>query len=261
MCTRRLPHGALTPRSPPPPLQRGGGNARALLGGRAGLSASLGSSWHHAANAEAFSPGVVLLAHPSVRPRRSLQPQRPSRTPPPLSAPRPSAPPPPPPVAPRAPHLPLPFPPVVPSFLLQPRPVPTTPHLETGKGANGRKRINGYAKIRRLGQGSYAKVVLYRHEGKNEDFAVKVVSRSALSRRNVGSGSTALANQLREVEILKQLDHPNIVRLEEARVRGGGGRERDGRTTRPRTSRRCGVNAPPRQGLTHAPPAVVRSRI
>lgn len=98
---------------------------------------------------------------------------------------------------------------------LQPRQVATTPHLESSKGADGRKVVNGYAKVQRLGQGSYGKVVLYRHVERGEHFAIKVVSRSALARKNVGSGSTALANQLREIEILKQLEHPNIVRLEE----------------------------------------------
>ena len=91
------------------------------------------------------------------------------------------------------------------------------PQPQGGRLSPAFQVVNEYVKSRRLGQGSYGKVVLYHSGGQAapELFAIKVVSRGALSRRHVGGGATALANQLAEIAILRQLEHPNVVRLHE----------------------------------------------
>jgi serine/threonine protein kinase len=126
-----------------------------------------------------------------------------------------------------------------------------------GVDASGAKCVNQYVKLRKLGQGSYAKVVLYRSREDDTLYAIKIMSRSALCRRHVSRGASALADAMREaraalapraagasvhkqasaltravcarrchcvslrvqVAILRALDHPNIVRLEEVRLR------------------------------------------
>eukprot|EP00899_Mesostigma_viride_P022758 jgi/Mesvir1/3667/Mv14958-RA.1 len=84
------------------------------------------------------------------------------------------------------------------------------------KSAAGKKRVNEYTKIRKLGQGSYGKVVLYRNELTGQLVAMKVLNRHQLRRRAfVKSGSSPLEDCLREIAILKQLDHPKLVLIHE----------------------------------------------
>jgi hypothetical protein len=103
-----------------------------------------------------------------------------------------------------------------PSALRRP-PARLTTAAALGVDADGAKCVNQYAKQRKLGAGSYSKVVLYRSREDGGLYALKVLSRAALSRRHVARGASALADALREAQLLRLLDHPNIVRLEEAR--------------------------------------------
>ncbi|KAH6765561.1 geminivirus rep interacting kinase 2 [Perilla frutescens var. hirtella] len=80
---------------------------------------------------------------------------------------------------------------------------------------NGNKTINEYVRVRKIGAGSYGKVVLYRNRLEGAYYAIKVFHKSHLSKLRVSPSETALSDVLREVLIMKVLSHPNIVNLVE----------------------------------------------
>ena len=61
-----------------------------------------------------------------------------------------------------------------------------------------------YQKIKMLGEGSYGEVWLVRHKILGKDFAMKIIEKSPYS------NSKQIIN---EINILKQLDHPNILKI------------------------------------------------
>eukprot|EP01071_Lankesteria_metandrocarpae_P008096 Lankesteria_metandrocarpae@DN4865_c2_g1_i2.p1 len=66
-----------------------------------------------------------------------------------------------------------------------------------------------YQGLRVLGKGSFGEVILCRDRVTSQECAVKVISKRSLKR---GADPNSL---LREVDLLKQLDHPNIMKLYE----------------------------------------------
>eukprot|EP00268_Persea_americana_P062884 TRINITY_DN809_c0_g1_i3.p1 TRINITY_DN809_c0_g1~~TRINITY_DN809_c0_g1_i3.p1 ORF type:complete len:201 (+),score=34.04 TRINITY_DN809_c0_g1_i3:522-1124(+) len=72
--------------------------------------------------------------------------------------------------------------------------------------------INEYVREHKIGSGSYGKVVLYRSIS-GMPFAIKALSKSRLSRVRVAPAETAMTDVLREVSIMKRLEHQNIVNL------------------------------------------------
>jgi calcium-dependent protein kinase len=66
-----------------------------------------------------------------------------------------------------------------------------------------------YTGIRVLGKGSFGEVILCRDKTTNLECAVKVIAKSSVKK---GVNPSAL---LREIELLKELDHPNIIKLYE----------------------------------------------
>ncbi|KAK3248743.1 hypothetical protein CYMTET_41801 [Cymbomonas tetramitiformis] len=72
-----------------------------------------------------------------------------------------------------------------------------------------------FTKVRKLGSGSYGKVVLYQRDDDNSLHAVKVYNRSRLKKKRIGLGPSLWEDCLREVKILKRLSHPNIIELRE----------------------------------------------
>lgn len=60
-----------------------------------------------------------------------------------------------------------------------------------------------------LGKGSFGEVVLCRDKVTGQECAVKVISKASIKK---GSSTSSL---LREIELLKELDHPNIMKLYE----------------------------------------------
>ncbi|XP_040378025.1 serine/threonine-protein kinase GRIK1-like [Oryza brachyantha] len=78
---------------------------------------------------------------------------------------------------------------------------------------NGRKMVNQYVHLGKLGAGSYGKVVLYRSMKDGKRYAVKVLNKSYMMKVRVVRSETAMTDVLREVSIMKMLDHPNIVNL------------------------------------------------
>eukprot|EP00756_Hemistasia_phaeocysticola_P038466 Hpha_TRINITY_DN16758_c2_g3::TRINITY_DN16758_c2_g3_i1::g.79110::m.79110/K07359/CAMKK2; calcium/calmodulin-dependent protein kinase kinase 2 len=97
--------------------------------------------------------------------------------------------------------------------------VTLTSAVVKGEDEEGNKTINEYAVISELGRGSYGKVKLVLHTASDVLFAIKIMNKSVLSRvktRNAHrENKTAFDDVLREIAIMKRLDHPNIVTLHE----------------------------------------------
>lgn len=77
--------------------------------------------------------------------------------------------------------------------------------------------VNEYALIRALGKGSFGTVKLALHTGDHELYALKLIPKSRRRRRATPNGSPqfAEADVLQEITVMKELSHPNIVRLVE----------------------------------------------
>lgn len=59
-----------------------------------------------------------------------------------------------------------------------------------------------------IGKGNFAKVKLARHVLTGVEVAIKIIDKTTLN-------ETSLEKLMREVQIMKRLDHPNIVKLYE----------------------------------------------
>lgn len=94
-------------------------------------------------------------------------------------------------------------------------PVKETRNLICSLDENGNKMINNYVKEHKIGSGSYGKVVLYKSNLDGKHYAIKAFRKSHLSKLRVGPSETAMTDVLREVSIMKMLEHPNIVNLVE----------------------------------------------
>ncbi|KAM0915373.1 hypothetical protein ACQ4PT_010907 [Festuca glaucescens] len=77
----------------------------------------------------------------------------------------------------------------------------------------GSKMINQYVHLGKIGAGSYGKVVLYRNIKDGKLYAVKVLNKPYMLKVRVVRSETAMTDVLREVSLMKMLDHPNIVNL------------------------------------------------
>eukprot|EP00756_Hemistasia_phaeocysticola_P044832 Hpha_TRINITY_DN1861_c0_g1::TRINITY_DN1861_c0_g1_i1::g.170632::m.170632/K07359/CAMKK2; calcium/calmodulin-dependent protein kinase kinase 2 len=89
--------------------------------------------------------------------------------------------------------------------------------LVRGEDEEGNKTINEYSVIQEIGRGSYGKVKLVVHMASDGLFAIKIMNKSILSRvkKDILGKTTALDDVLQEVAIMKQLDHPNVVKMHE----------------------------------------------
>ena len=67
-----------------------------------------------------------------------------------------------------------------------------------------------YEIISELGEGSFGKVYKVKHKENNNIFAVK-----SIQKRKIGLSSQDEIELLKEINILKQLDHPNIIKIYE----------------------------------------------
>ncbi|GLJ24409.1 hypothetical protein SUGI_0466160 [Cryptomeria japonica] len=94
-------------------------------------------------------------------------------------------------------------------------PVKETNVIVKTEDSNGNKMINEYVRECKIGTGSYGKVVLYRNTKDGKLYALKVLHKYRLSKVRVAPTETALTDVLREVEIMKTVEHPNIVNLVE----------------------------------------------
>ncbi|XP_058094435.1 serine/threonine-protein kinase GRIK2 isoform X2 [Magnolia sinica] len=94
-------------------------------------------------------------------------------------------------------------------------PVKETRHVTRTEDENGNKMVNEYVRECKIGSGSYGKVVLYRSTLDGKPYAIKAFHKSHLLKLRVAPSETAMTDVLREVSIMKMLDHPNIVNLVE----------------------------------------------
>ncbi|OAE24561.1 hypothetical protein AXG93_2415s1410 [Marchantia polymorpha subsp. ruderalis] len=95
------------------------------------------------------------------------------------------------------------------------KPVKETHHALRYEDPEGNKMINEYVRDCKIGTGSYGKVVLHRSRKDDKLYAIKIFHKSRLRKLRVAPAETALMDVLREVSIMKKLDHPNIVKLVE----------------------------------------------
>ncbi|XP_011040879.1 PREDICTED: serine/threonine-protein kinase GRIK2-like isoform X2 [Populus euphratica] len=92
-------------------------------------------------------------------------------------------------------------------------PVKETHLLVPSEDENGNKMVNEYVREYKIGAGSYGKVVLYRSSIDGKHYAIKAFHKSHLLKLRVAPSETAMSDVLREVLIMKMVDHPNIVNL------------------------------------------------
>lgn len=92
-------------------------------------------------------------------------------------------------------------------------PVKETLKVTLSEDEQGNKMINEYSRECKIGSGSYGKVILYRNTVDGKKYAIKVFHRSHLLKLHVAPSETAMSDVLREVSIMKMVDHPNIVNL------------------------------------------------
>ncbi|XP_024397441.1 serine/threonine-protein kinase GRIK1 isoform X2 [Physcomitrium patens] len=97
--------------------------------------------------------------------------------------------------------------------LLSRESVKETSHEFRSRDADGNKMVNEYVWKCKIGAGSYGKVVLYQSKKDEKLYAIKVFHKSRLRKVRVSPSETAMTDVLREVSIMKRLDHPNIVKL------------------------------------------------
>eukprot|EP00049_Salpingoeca_infusionum_P012423 m.227500 g.227500 ORF g.227500 m.227500 type:complete len:591 (+) comp15179_c0_seq1:308-2080(+) len=76
-------------------------------------------------------------------------------------------------------------------------PVPWSPHEQS---------IHNYELIKTIGKGNFAKVKLAKHKFTGVEVAIKIIDKRSLSPQSI-------RKVMREVRIMKQVDHPNIVKL------------------------------------------------
>ena len=89
-----------------------------------------------------------------------------------------------------------------------------TTKVTVGRDPQGNKIVNQYALIKTLGAGTYGKVKLCVDLIDENFYAIKVCHKGILRRRRIGM-STALQDVVREIAIMKTLDHPNVLHLHE----------------------------------------------
>ncbi|TPX70577.1 hypothetical protein SpCBS45565_g01610 [Spizellomyces sp. 'palustris'] len=84
---------------------------------------------------------------------------------------------------------------------------PGTEQAVPGKQHSHQNRIGNYDFIRTIGEGSFAKVKLAVHRLLGEKVAIKIIDKQTLP------DSYSMAHLHREAQIMRMLDHPNIVQL------------------------------------------------
>ncbi|KYQ90582.1 putative protein serine/threonine kinase [Tieghemostelium lacteum] len=87
--------------------------------------------------------------------------------------------------------------------------------VHKNRDGNGLKMVNEYVFVRKLGAGTYGKVSLAYHSGTHQLYAIKVFNKTRLKKKRLGLRNNPLDDVLKEITILKKLNHHNIVKLYE----------------------------------------------
>lgn len=92
--------------------------------------------------------------------------------------------------------------------------------VRSSLSSDGKKMVNEYVMIKKIGKGSYGKVKLVADTTTNELYAMKICDRAILQKLKRDSRgrpikSTDMDDLKKEVAILKKVEHPNVVRLYE----------------------------------------------
>ncbi|CAK8536254.1 unnamed protein product [Lathyrus sativus] len=98
-------------------------------------------------------------------------------------------------------------------MICRPFPAKETYKLVRSEDEDGNKMLNEYIREYKIGSGSYAKVALYQSSIDGRHYAIKSFHKSHLRKLRVAPSETAMTDVLREVLIMKMLEHPNIVNL------------------------------------------------
>jgi serine/threonine protein kinase len=92
-----------------------------------------------------------------------------------------------------------------------------TSSVRTTISTDGTKMVNEYLLIKNLGKGTYGKVKLCKNKLTNKFFAIKVINKSLLNKVCDSKGRPRKVEYsdkvMKEIAILKKIDHPNIVKL------------------------------------------------
>lgn len=91
---------------------------------------------------------------------------------------------------------------------VSPTSVPSTDAPAAKKTWRDQPYVGRYKLLRTLGRGNFAKVKLAEHVTTHKEVAVKVIDKTVLN-------EACLKKLHREVEVMKMLDHPNIIKLYE----------------------------------------------
>jgi hypothetical protein len=92
--------------------------------------------------------------------------------------------------------------------------------VRAAKTDDGKKMVNEYVLLKKLGSGTYGKVKLCMHKETGQFLAMKIINRSLLNKvKRDSRGRPMKVNQIglvmKEVAILKKLSHENVVQLHE----------------------------------------------
>ena len=77
------------------------------------------------------------------------------------------------------------------------------------------KIVNQYKLLKFLGQGSFGKVHLWEDCNTSQKFAIKILDKKKTSWTFISRNQTVLDNILNEINIMKKLNHQNVVKLNE----------------------------------------------
>ncbi len=86
-----------------------------------------------------------------------------------------------------------------------------TEHASVQKDGNQIAAVNDFAVVKTLGKGAYGEVFLTSRKGEN--YAVKVLKKSALKRMRQGRTGSALETIKTEIATMKKIGHPNCVQM------------------------------------------------
>mmetsp|Transcript_43813 Transcript_43813/g.78812 ORF Transcript_43813/g.78812 Transcript_43813/m.78812 type:complete len:666 (-) Transcript_43813:1023-3020(-) len=86
---------------------------------------------------------------------------------------------------------------------------------QSSKDSCGVKHIDAYDLGDALGQGSYGKVKMVKHRISGQMYACKILSKASLQKKKPGSDESPYDKVMSEISIMKDLQHPHVVKLYE----------------------------------------------